>query len=451
MSIKNMIRIIALSMGLLSAVTVTGFAQAPASSAPVRLDARWTPYLGCWRLFRENVRESDVPVSDVMIVCVAPSGSDPGVTMTTLVAGRVILEQKIIADGVGHPVTEPDCQGTQTSGWSRDGARVFTTATVQCSGRPMRVVSGVTLMARGPSWVDIQATEVDGESQVRIRRYQRTDTQPAGVAQLPAELTARAMAEAQAASAATMSLDDVIEASRKVSAAAVEAALDETGARFALNSRTLKQLADAGVSPDVIDLMVAQSFPQHFRVERAPSPAPPAPASASVGGTTVIYSGLPASMPYPYYDPYYSYYSYYSPFAYPYWGNGYYFNNYYYNTYYRGRAPGTTVIIQNGDSSSNSGGAVFQGQPPPGHVVNGRGYTRVSPGSATATSNEAAPAPHATPTPRGARTSGSSGSSSSSSSSTGSSSSSSSDGSDSGSGRSSGGSGGGSGRTAQPR
>ena len=445
MTTRTMIRIIALSMGLLAAVTVTGSAQSPTPSSPARLDARWTPYLGCWRLFQDNVRESDVPVSDVMIVCVAPSGADPGVTMTTVVAGRPILEQKIVADGVAHAVTEAGCQGTETSDWSRDAARVFTTATVQCSGRPTRVVSGVTLIASGPSWLDIQATEVDGDMRVRIRRYQRTDTLPAGITALPAELTARAAAEALAASAATMNLADVIEASRKVSSAALEAALDETGARFTLNSRTLKQLADAGVSPNVIDLMVAQSFPRHFRVERAASPAPPVPASASAGGTTVIYSGVPASMPYPYYDPYYSYYSYYSPFAYPYWGNGYYYNNYY-NNYYPGRAPGPTVIIQNGGSRSSSGSAVSQPQPAPPRVVNGRGYTRVSPGSATGASGDSTPAPHATSTPQGARKAGSKDSSSSGSSD----SSSPSSGSGSGSGSSSGG-GADSGRTAQPR
>ena len=58
-----------------------------------------------------------------------------------------------------------------------------------------------------------------------------------------------------------------------LSSLAVEAAIVESASRFKLNSRALLQLADAGVSPNVIDLMVAQSFPSHFRVER-PASAP---------------------------------------------------------------------------------------------------------------------------------------------------------------------------------
>jgi hypothetical protein len=85
MSTKNMIRIIALSMGLLAAVPVVGFAQAAG------IDARWTPYLGCWRLYQDNLRAFDLPVSDSMMVCVAPSATSSGVTLTTYGAGRAIL------------------------------------------------------------------------------------------------------------------------------------------------------------------------------------------------------------------------------------------------------------------------------------------------------------------------------------------------------------------------
>ncbi len=462
MTTKTMIRIITLSMGLLAAVPVMGFAQEAQTppSRPASFDARWTPYLGCWRLQQESLSSTDVTVSDVMMVCAAPSSTSSGVTVTTYAAGRPILTQTIVADGQNRPVNEADCQGTQKSEWSRDGERLFTTVEVSCNGRPRRNISGITLMKRGPTWVDVQATETDGNSQVRIRRYQRSTERPAGATAIAPDVMARAAADAQAISLAPLGLEDVTEANAKIAAAALEAAIDETGARFNLNSRALRQLADAGVSPDVIDLMVAQSYPDRFRIERAMSGAPPLPTSMSVGGTSIIYGmGYPASMAYPYYDPYYSYFSYYSPFAYPYWGSNYYYNNYYYRAY-----PTTPIIINNGGSISGVGGggggtaiATSSDGPGTGVIVNGRGYTRVTPNSgSTSGSGDATTGEHTVSSPRGVRSSGdssggsvstsgySSGSSSSGSSSSGSSSSGSSGGGSIGGGDSGG-------RTAQPR
>jgi hypothetical protein len=461
MSTKNMIRIITLSMGLLAAVPVMGYAQSQGPAArPARVDTRWTPYLGCWRLSQENLRSSRVPMSDVMMVCVSPSPGTGGVTMTTYASGKPVLTQNIVADGQSHPVSEADCQGAQTSEWSRDGERLFTHVDVNCNGRPARMVSGITVMTKGSTWVDVQATEIDGDSQVRIRRYQRTIERPADVAELPADVAARSMADSLTLSAAAMNLEDVVEASKKISPAALEATLDETNASFNLNSRALKQLADAGVSPGVIDLMVAQSFPSEFHVDRRPTFAPPAPYSGSIGGTTMggVYGGT-ASMGYPYYDPYYSYYSYYSPFAYPYWGLGYNYYSRYYNNYYYGGPTylGGSVPYGYGVPIGGGGGAIIvnPGDNTPGQVVNGRGYTRVSPGSPntnTGGGEESSPASHTTTSPRGIRSaSPDSGGVSTSGYSNGGSSGSSNSGSSGGASAPSGGGGDSGGRTAQPR
>ena len=85
MSTKTMIRIITLSMGLLAAVPVMGFAQGQPTtpSASSSFDKRWTAYLGCWRLQQESVFSTDVTVSDVMMVCAAPASTGSGVTLTT--------------------------------------------------------------------------------------------------------------------------------------------------------------------------------------------------------------------------------------------------------------------------------------------------------------------------------------------------------------------------------
>ena len=225
-------------------------APAMAQDTAAAFDSRWIPYVGCWTIIQDQYGQS-APVPAGTMVCVRPSGRF-GVAITTTVDGKNVLEQTIVADGSAQPLSQGDCSGTQTSNWSRDGERLFTNVELECANRPKRHVSGITLLANG-QWVDAQATVIDGNSDVRLRRYRRTSDQNA---------------VAPAITTAPLTIEDVIEASAKVQSEALEAALDEVNARFALNSRALKQLADNGVSPNVIDLLVAQAYPDKFEVER---------------------------------------------------------------------------------------------------------------------------------------------------------------------------------------
>ncbi|HKY22240.1 MAG TPA: hypothetical protein VJM31_13585 [Vicinamibacterales bacterium] len=451
---KNIFGLICL---LAAAPTFAQNAPASPQAASATFDSRWNPYLGCWRIAQEQQGAQNVPVAPGLTVCAQPSG--PGVSITTTVDGKTVLEQTIIANGLPQPVSQADCTGTQTSEWSRDGERIFTRVEIECAGRPKRVVSGITQLAKG-YWIDAQATVIDGDHDVRLRRYRRTSDQ---------------YSSAVTPAGAPMSVEDVIEASAKVISPALEAALVEAGGRFSLSSRTLTQLADAGVSPNVIDVMVAQAYPERFQIER-PSTYPSAYASSggtmSSGSSTVTIIGS-APYPMPMYDPFYSSHYYYSPFAYPYyWGAGYYPYRYNYGYGYRYRNNYDNFYYGYPGSIYSSGGGHRRDAQPgspdsqggDGVVINGRGYTRVRPagsGSGESGGESASPASARTPSGRGARSvssgSDSSGSISSPSSSSSSSSGSSSSGSSSNSGSSgssgsngSGGSSGG-GRTAQPR
>ena len=427
-------------------------APALAQESPTASDSRWTPYVGCWTIAQDQYGQS-APVPAGTVVCARPSGQF-GVTVTTTVDGKNVLEQTIVADGKPQPLSKSDCTGTYVSNWSRDGERLFTRVELECANGPKRNVSGITLLANG-HWIDAQSTVIDGHSDVRVRRYRRADPTPAG-----------------AAPTVPLSIEDVIEASKQLQSEALEAALDETNTRFDLNRRVLTQLADNGVSRNVIDLLVAKAYPDKFQVDRdiyASRPAPTYGGSASVGSSSVYMGSAP--YPFPMYDPFYSSYYYYSPFAYPYyWGPSYmyrygspYYPNYYNYNYFG--YPGSGYYY-GGGSSGGGGNNALPGSPDSrggdGVVVNGRGYTRVRPaGSSNSGSGESAtPTSRSGGSTRGVRSAGSrdsGASSSSSSSSSGSSSSSSgssgasSGGYSSGGGGDSGGGGGGGGRTAQPR
>ena len=76
----------------------------------------------------------------------------------------------------------------------------------------------------------------------------------------------------------------------------------ESGSTFDLNSKTLVQLADAGISPNTIDLMLALAYPERFEISRETE-------GRSYGG-----GGVDLGYSYNYWDTFY-----FAPFGYYYW------------------------------------------------------------------------------------------------------------------------------------
>jgi hypothetical protein len=346
---------------------IVGFAlvlSAAPALAQTNSDERWAPWLGCWDLVLENAREGALsvdsardrprpPASDATRprVCVerAPTG---GATFRTTIGNENAISQTLVADGTDRPVTDSDCQGTQRAEWSRDGLRLFVRAELTCKNdTARRQVSGFAMLGPNATWTDVQAIDVGGQESYRVRRYRRVDAASVG--------------SRGSTQGAALSLDDVKEASGKVSAHALEAALVESHASFPLNSRRLIALADAKVPDRVIDLIVALSYPQRFVVETARVDRAPA---MIVDDPFLFGFGYPIwADAFGFYSPLYGYYSpyYYSPFAYAY-ARGY--NPFYLN--------GGYVVI-------DSGGGGGTGRPDrpsgSGRVVDGLGYTRVRP------------------------------------------------------------------------
>jgi hypothetical protein len=382
-------------------------------------DPKWNAWLGCWELVLENARDgasrpspSRRPLQGPTRpqVCIEASGN--GVTFTTTVGTQTPIQQTLIADGAEHAITDAECRGTQRAEWSRDGRKVYSRANLTCSAdKGNRSVSGFSILGANGTWTDVQAVDVSGQQTVRVRSYRRLSE----VSQIGSGLT----------HATPLTIDDVKEASGKVSERALEAALVETMSSFDLSGKDLVALQDAKVAGSVTDLMIALSYPDRFVVERRRGDTAPEMALLNDPFLTGWAFGYPTWWDYGFYSPLYGPYSpyFYSPFysslPWYYYGGG-----------------GGVIIIDDGNGSGGGGGG--GGQPSAsgrGRVVDGQGYTRVRP-------REAEPTPHGSP---GSIASSSGGSSSSSGGGGG-------GGSVSSSGFSSGGSGGGDGgRTAQPR
>jgi hypothetical protein len=326
--------------------------QMPAAPA----DARWQPWVGCWQLLDEHVRNhgdiSSDPVAAASAsarlersgantrVCVARA--EQGVSLTTMVGDQRVLDDSIVADGVNHPITDNECRGSKRSEWSKTGYRLYTTAEISCADQPPRKVSGLTMMMTGPTWVDIQLIDIEGRKNIRVRKFTRATPVARGAGTFAGENS--------------WSVADVKEASVKLMPEAVQAALVELGTGFNVKSKQLTELADAGVASNVIDLMIALSYPKHFVVERSVSGGGGAPYSfggSDYGDYLGVWPWIADAMFWP---------SYYSPFAYRYWG--------YYDPYHVPNSGYVVIEPPGGGSTPVASGT--------GRVVDGRGYTRVT-------------------------------------------------------------------------
>jgi hypothetical protein len=321
-------------------------AAAQPGGAPQTPELQWA---GCWEL--QGARADDAGVDAVANAAAEDPGSrqvcievdSSQLTVATLVDDIEVRTDQLRTDGTPRQVEDGGCRGTENAVMSADRHRLYTTADLVCEGGTRRQASGISALVSPDTWVDIQVVIVEGERELMVRRFNfdavasraiLTDGEGADLL-----LAARS---ARTAAAALVDTDDVIEAAAVVDAAAVEALLLETNAAFAMDVHALIALADADVPDEVIDLMVALSFPDYFLVNEDPS------ASDQRGGFA-----------YPV-----RYYGYWTPAFAPFgWGYSYYP---YYSTYpgYGGGGPG--VIYPPGYGRYG------------GKVVSGRGYARVA-------------------------------------------------------------------------
>ena len=339
----------------------SAFAQTPAAptSAKVDVDSRFAAWLGCWRL------DDDLAGTGARM-CITPEKG--GVRLQTIVGATKGTDEIIIADNVEHPIVDSECKGTERAEFSADGARLFRTTSVECGKESLRLIKSIAFMSSGPAWINVQHLSGTGaNASVRVQRYRRSANQNlADGSRAPQPMTA--------SDDTVWGIDDVIEASKKLPAEAMQAALTEVHHGFDLNKKTLIALDEGGVHEQVIDLMVALTYPKRFVVQRAGGSS--ATSGVITGGgwfDPLMAPMMATSMMDCYtnygYVGYRSYYNTcglaYSPFAYGYYYGGY---GYPYYPYYG------WVDVGGG---GNGGGGGSAGPVPQGKVVNGRGYTQV--------------------------------------------------------------------------
>lgn len=253
-----------MTKSICSGLIAVAFASIAGAQTPAAVSPGWSAYSGCWEPV--VVEGQPVPAANSR-VCVVPSGAN-GADLISFVDDKVTERTHIEADGRHHDVARQGCSGWEAASFSADGRRLYMESEQQCAAGLKRKASALFAMSSNGQWMHTVGVSADGTEGLRVARY----TPVAVTSSFPSEifnaLDGRALADrtARVAAQARVTTDAIIESSKMLSSGVVGAWLAELDQTFTLDEKTLIRLADAGVSPVVIDVMVAVSNPKIFEV-----------------------------------------------------------------------------------------------------------------------------------------------------------------------------------------
>ena len=241
-------------------------AMALALAAPRTVQAqsgpgpRWLGWIGCWSAAPADQSVATGPDAP-RIVCITPTSDADVVDIAAIADGKVVSRDRLDASGRSQPIDGPGCRGAQTARWSADGRRVFLTSSVKCEGVQTEM-SALLAMTSAGTWLDVRHVAAGEGTDVRVARYRDVGVPHSVPTEIAAALDSRGnymVQDARLETGAPVGPNALIEMSRAVDASVVEAWVMESGQRFAIDARTLTQLADAEVPTRVTDAMISVS------------------------------------------------------------------------------------------------------------------------------------------------------------------------------------------------
>lgn len=280
-----------------AAAAVLLAASSPASAQDVD-DPRWSAWIGCWSAVSQADADPEagrgVPEG---VLCIRPADDAPGVEVVD--PSGAFDPAAMAADGRQRPVEEDGCTGWERTVFSDDARRVYLRSEHECPGGVRRTASGLLAFVSPYEWIDVRAVEVRDRVQTWVRRYRAATAEEVGTAGLMhlarEETMARRTARMEAAAA--VGVDEVVDASANVHPEAVSVWVAEQADPFDLDASDLVRMEEAGVPDDVIDVVVAVSYPERFALsdgvvrEREEDPRGRRGGYAS-SGRTIFYGGF---------------------------------------------------------------------------------------------------------------------------------------------------------------
>lgn len=246
---------------LLSALT------ASSGSAQPQVDTRFQPWMGCWAPTVLSAGTGGTQTAKApSLACVVPSQSIRGsVDIVVFDSANVSTRAAIPLPGTTVAKSVDGCSGTETARWTPDDMRLVMMAELSCGRGAKRKEAGLLTMTPSGEWLQVQHLAVGGNSATTVLTMRYVAESLGEWARLGAGAVA-STASLRLAVGAPLVNSDVLAVATLAPAPLVEAWLTESGQRFTLTGKELLRLADRGMPPRVIDLMVAMSNPETFAV-----------------------------------------------------------------------------------------------------------------------------------------------------------------------------------------
>jgi len=164
---------------------------------------------------------------------------ESGIALEGIRDGAIV--ERPILDATGQRLSPPRdaCTGSDDVSTSPDGTRMTVRSSYTCAGGLKRVADAEFVKTANGAWTRSGGPGVPF-----------------------------ATASVRAAAGADIQTDDVLEVAKAVEPVVAEAWLSDRGQGFSLSGKELIRLADAGLSPRVLDVMVAVSNPRTFTFRR---------------------------------------------------------------------------------------------------------------------------------------------------------------------------------------
>lgn len=262
---------------LTAATTAVALSSLITGTAGAQTVGRWQPWVGCWSPNSAIVAPitSNGPSTAVGLLCVVPSNGGNDVDLATIVNGKVAHLEHISATGQQVPKSVDNCPGWESATWSTDNQRVFLRSEFTCGATAKVTGSGILAISSEGEFVQIQGTTVNGKAGARAIRYQPAGVQivmkpglslaDSSIVETVAAGNGFASQSMRAAAGAPASTNAIADVAKHVDLAVAGAWLNEIGQKFNVSGKELVTLADAGVPPYMLDLMVAMSYPDKDR------------------------------------------------------------------------------------------------------------------------------------------------------------------------------------------
>jgi hypothetical protein len=208
-------------------------------------------------------------------VCATPTANVDVADVITVQGGRVVARETLDATGRPRALAAARCTGERNARWSNDRRRLFVHSVGTCAGVSSST-SGLLAMSTDGDWIDVEAVSAGGGSSVRVARYREVAPPSALPAAERAALRAQALAtrSVRAAASAPVRAEDVLEASRVLDVAVVDAWILERAQQFDVGPTDVVALRNLGVPARITDALAAVTDAESFTFARGADEAP---------------------------------------------------------------------------------------------------------------------------------------------------------------------------------